>query len=67
MAMIKVIITRAEPGHSETVKHVAALGLVPVSAPMLHLRRQGVSVPNLATYGALLFTSANGVRFSPGN
>lgn len=63
MAMTKVIITRAEPGHSETVKHVAELGLVPVSAPMLHLRGQDLPMPDLVTYDAFLFTSANGVRF----
>jgi len=61
--MTKVIITRADPGHSQTVRNVAELGLIPVSAPMLHLQATDLPMPDLADFGALVFTSANGVRF----
>ncbi len=61
--MPKVIITRAEPGHSQTLEHVRALGLTAMSAPMLDLVARDVPLPDFTEYGALLFTSANGVRF----
>ena len=61
--MTRVIITRAEPGQSQTASHVTALGLTPIRAPMLHLEPCDVPMPPLADYGALLLTSANSVRF----
>lgn len=60
---VKVIITRAAPGQVQTARSVANMGFVPVSAPMLHLYARDVSLPDLASFGAILFTSANGVRF----
>jgi len=60
---VKVIVTRAEPGQAQTARNVVKLGFTPIVAPMLHLYARDVSLPDLSAYGAILFTSANGVRF----
>ena len=54
-----VLITRPEPGASETAGHLAALGLVPVLAPMLTVRLLPVRLP--AQVSAVLVTSGNAV------
>lgn len=60
---IPVIITRAEPGASETAARVEALGAEPVLAPVLRLQSDpDVPLPDLKTLSGLVFTSANGVR-----
>lgn len=58
-----VIITRAEPGQSETAERVAAEGLHVLAAPMLRLARTEAGLPGLERVQGLVFTSANGVRF----
>lgn len=58
-----VIITRAEPGASETAARVRAEGFRPVLSPMLELRALAGARPALDGIGNLVFTSANGVRF----
>lgn len=60
---VKVIITRAAPGQVQTARSIARQGHVPISAPMLQLYARDVSLPDLTDYAAILFTSANGVRF----
>ena len=59
-----VIITRAEPGASETAECVRLFGLDPIVSPALTLELVD-PVPDIPLQGAggLIFTSANGVRF----
>lgn len=57
-----VIITRAEPGNSQTISRLAADGLACIAAPMLEIVPTGERLPFLETFQGLLFTSANGVR-----
>ena len=60
---LPIIITRAEPGASETEARLRALGLTPIVAPMLSLQpRHDQDLPDLSTIAGLVFTSANGVR-----
>ncbi|MDJ0922447.1 MAG: uroporphyrinogen-III synthase [Henriciella sp.] len=64
MNAVPVIITRAEPGASQTAQAVEALGFQPILSPMLELRRDAdVSLPQTSDVSGLIFTSANGVRF----
>ncbi len=57
-----VIITRAEPGNSETAARVEERGLPYLKAPMLTLQASGHELPDLSGVQGVLFTSANGVR-----
>ena len=60
---LPVIITRAEPGASETAGRLAAFGIDPILAPMLSLEPDlECAIPDLSTRSGLVFTSANGVR-----
>lgn len=62
-ARIPIIITRAEPGASETEARLRAMGLNPVLAPMLTLvPREQEALPDLGHISGAVFTSANGVR-----
>lgn len=60
----RILVTRAEPGASETAMRVSALGLDPILSPALEIVATG-HTPHSAIDGAagLIFTSANGVRF----
>jgi len=58
-----VIVTRAEPGASETMARLAAMDVTPIASPMLSLARLDVDLPDLSGVQHLVFTSANGVRF----
>lgn len=55
----RVLVTRAEPGASETAVRLKALGYQPVVEPMLVVKTLPVTLPE---FDALAFTSANGVR-----
>ncbi len=57
-----VIITRAEPGASETAARIQAEGFRPIVSPMLRLQSVAAD-PDLTGIQNLVFTSANGVRF----
>ena len=57
-----VWITRAEPGASATAERVRALGALPLVAPLLEVCDLDTPLPVLEPFGALAFTSANGVR-----
>lgn len=59
-----VIVTRAEPGASQTAKRVNDLGCAVIKSPAISLQL-AEPVPELALERAagLIFTSANGVRF----
>lgn len=60
---IPVLITRAEPGASETAQRVEALGLSAIVSPVLCMKARGdTSLPALKALSGLIFTSANGVR-----
>ena len=62
-ADIPIIVTRAEPGASETVERLEARGLKPVLAPMLSLVELPDSqMPAPSDLSGVVFTSANGVR-----
>lgn len=60
----RILVTRAEPGASETAARLTALGLFPVLSPALEIVATG-RMPDAEMDGAagLIFTSANGVRF----
>ena len=58
-----VLVTRPEPGASETAGHLAALGLTPVLAPMLTVRPLPIRLPAQVT--AVLVTSGNAVPALP--
>ena len=60
---LPVIVTRAEPGASETMTRLTAMDVTPISSPMLSLARLDVDLPDLSGVQHLVFTSANGVRF----
>src|SRR5690349_4237099 len=58
--MKRVLVTRSEPGASETAERLAAMGYLPVVEPLFEVEPiPGVIVP---AFDALAFTSANGVR-----
>lgn len=60
---IPIIVTRAEPGASETVQRLHQLGYAAVRAPALTLHpRTDIALPPASTISGLVFTSANGVR-----
>lgn len=62
-ANLPIIVTRAEPGASETMKRLEARGLNAVLAPMLSLHElPETPMPDAADISGLVFTSANGVR-----
>lgn len=63
---LPVIVTRAEPGASETMARLKAMGLTAMAAPMLALAPLDVALPDLSDVQHLVFTSANGVRFLAG-
>jgi len=54
---LMILITRPEPGASDTARRVAALGLVPVPAPMLHI--QTLTLRPAPDVRAVLVTSGN--------
>lgn len=55
----RVLITRSEPGASETAQRLAGLGYSPIVEPLFALEPVPASLPD---FDALAFTSANGVR-----
>lgn len=54
-----VLVTRSEPGASETARRLVALGYDAVAEPLLMLKPMPADVPD---FDALAFTSVNGVR-----
>jgi len=58
--MKRVLVTRSEPGASETAQRLAGLGFEPIVEPVFEIEPiEGVTLP---AFDALAFTSANGVR-----
>jgi uroporphyrinogen-III synthase len=57
--MKRILVTRSEPGASETGERLAALGLKPIIEPVFAVEPVAAGIP---AFDALAFTSANGVR-----
>ena len=60
-----VLITRPEPGGSETAAHIRAMGLEPIQAPMLAVRLLPAHLPEPGTVQAILATSGNAIAGLP--
>jgi uroporphyrinogen-III synthase len=58
----QVLITRPEPGASDTAARIAALGLVPVVAPVLAIRPIESVLPAREDIAAVLLTSSSAIR-----
>ena len=58
-----VIVTRAEPGASETVTRLMDMDFHAIRSPMLELKALEAPMLDLSGIYNLVFTSANGVRF----
>jgi len=59
----RVLITRPEPGATETATRLAALGILPVIAPILSIVAKDIHVPEYVA--AVLLTSRNAVAACP--
>jgi uroporphyrinogen-III synthase len=55
----RILVTRSEPGASETAARLTALGYAPIVEPLFAIVPLEVTLP---AFDALAFTSANGVR-----
>jgi uroporphyrinogen-III synthase len=64
-AAVSVLITRPEPGASETAARVAALGYRPVVAPLLEISPLQTTLPPSAHMQAILATSGNAIPALP--
>lgn len=64
-ASASVLITRPEPGASETAERVASLGLLPVVAPLLEINTLSVAWPPSGEVQAILVTSGNAIPALP--
>lgn len=63
MTETPIIVTRAEPGASETIARLRGMGLTVIPSPILSLHeRSDVPIAPASTLAGLVFTSANGVR-----
>ncbi|HUB48776.1 MAG TPA: uroporphyrinogen-III synthase [Acetobacteraceae bacterium] len=60
-----ILITRPEPGASDTATRVAALGFEPVLSPVLHIQTMSTALPSEAKVAAALVTSGNAVDALP--
>jgi uroporphyrinogen-III synthase len=64
-AVSGVLITRPEPGASETAARVAALGYQPIIAPLLVIRTLRAPLPPSGRMQAILATSGNAIPALP--
>ena len=60
-----VLVTRPEPGASETAARIAALGYRPVVAPLLEIRPVRAPLPPSGRMQAILATSGNAIPALP--
>ncbi|HVC59590.1 MAG TPA: uroporphyrinogen-III synthase [Acetobacteraceae bacterium] len=60
-----VLVTRPEPGASDTAARVASLGFVPVLAPAIRIRPTPACLPPPAALAAVLVASGNAVDALP--
>jgi uroporphyrinogen-III synthase len=56
-----VLITRPEPGASETAARIAAMGLTPIVAPVLEIRPTPVRPPPREKIAAIVLASGNAI------
>lgn len=63
--LASVLITRPEPGASETAARVATLGFRPVVAPLLAINPLPTPLPPSGQVQAILITSSNAIRALP--
>jgi uroporphyrinogen-III synthase len=61
----RVLITRPEPGASETAARVADLGCFPILAPFLEIRPTRVRLPSVSQIAAILLASGSAVAPLP--
>jgi len=61
----QVLITRPEPGASATATRVAALGLVPLIAPVVTTRPIGSALPTPDDIAAVMLTSGSAIPAMP--
>ena len=61
----RVLITRPEPGATETAARIAALGFAPIVAPLLEIRPLPVRLPPPERIAAILLTSGGAVAPLP--
>lgn len=59
MTKARVLVTRSEPGASETAERLSAAGYLPIVEPVFTIEPIAAAVPD---FDALAFTSANGAR-----
>lgn len=59
MSKARVLVTRSEPGASETAERLVAAGYAPILEPVFTIEAIPAEIP---LFDALAFTSANGVR-----
>ena len=59
MSAPRVLVTRSEPGASETAERLAALGYTPIIEPVFAIEPIAAAIPD---FDVLAFTSANGAR-----
>jgi uroporphyrinogen-III synthase len=60
-----VLITRPEPGASETAARLAAMGFVPIVAPLLEIRNLRAPLPPSGDVQAILVTSGSAIPALP--
>ena len=60
--MKRILVLRPEPGASATVKRARERGLDAIAIPLFEVEPIAWEVPEVASYDALLLTSANAVR-----
>lgn len=59
MSAPRILVTRSEPGASQTAERLRAAGYTPIVEPVFAIEPIPASIPD---FDALAFTSANGVR-----
>ncbi len=59
---MRVLVTRPEPGCSETAERLISLGHDPVRLPLLEFALFGPSLPDPARFSAIAFTSTNAIK-----
>ena len=66
-APCRVLVTRPEPGASETAQRLEALGFLPLKLPLHEIRPLPVNAGTMpGKTAAVAVTSANAVRHAPG-
>jgi len=61
----RVLITRPEPGASETASRIAALGLIPIMAPLQGMETLTARLPPAGQVAAIVLTSRNAIAPIP--